>query len=332
MKEALLWEPHDNVIHCKLCRHGCMISEGKRGLCRVRENHDGKLYALTYGKPCSANPDPVEKKPLFHFLPGSQTFSIATPGCNFRCLHCQNSSISQVGPEQVPAIALPPESVIDQAKRTHCESIAYTYTEPTVFFEYAKDISELAHKQCLKNIFVSNGYMSPEMIKSYGTLDAANIDIKGNERFYKEVCGAKLEGVLDSIKRLHKQNVHLELTNLLIPSYNDDTDSIKQIVEFIASLDTSIPLHFSAFYPAYKLLDAKPTPRNTLVKARENALENGLKYVYCGNTYAGDPYENTYCPNCKELLIERHGYNIIKNTLSDAKCPNCRTSINVHLD
>lgn len=323
MQKAMLWEKTTgNQVQCKLCRQHCIISPGHRGLCRVRENKNGELYALTYGKPCSANPDPIEKKPLFHFMPGTRTFSIATAGCNFKCKHCQNHTISQASPEQVPSKTLTPEQVVHEAIHTGCQSIAYTYTEPTVFFEYAYAVSALAHEQGLKNIFVSNGYMTPEMIDKYDSLDAANIDIKGNDRFYKEVCGARLDGVLDSVKLLYEKGVHLEITNLIIPGYNDDKDSLLSIIEFIKDLDTSVPLHFSGFYPQYKMQDAEPTPRETLVKAHDLALEQGLNYVYCGNTYPGDPFENTYCPKCGKALIERQGYSIYSR-ITQNKCPSC---------
>ena len=226
---------------------------------------------------------------------------------------------------------LSPQRVVEEALRTGCKSIAYTYTEPTVFFEYTYDTSKLAHKHGLKNVYVTNGYMSPEMIKVYNTLDAANVDVKGNEEFYKKVCGARMEGVLDSIKRLYRKGVHLELTNLIIPGYNDDEESIRQIVGFIKGIDKEIPLHFSAFYPCYKLTDAPPTPRDTLVKARQIALDEGLSYVYCGNTFPGDPYENTYCPSCGELLIERYGFSVTRIKLRNGRCPSCGQRIRVVL-
>ena len=336
VKEALLWEPFGEetgkLVKCHLCRHGCVIVPGKRGLCRVRENRDGKLYALTYGRPCSTAVDPIEKKPLFHFLPGTDAFSIATVGCNFRCLHCQNWEISQANPEDVPSMDLPPERVVEEALRTNCKSIAYTYTEPTVFFEYAFDTSRIAHEHNLKNVFVTNGYMSPEMIKMYDTLDAANVDIKGDETFYKKVVGGSREGVLDSIKLLHKKGVHVEVTNLIIPGYNDDKDSIVETAEFVKTVSPEMPLHFTAFFPNYKLTEVKPTSRETLVMARKLAIDVGMKYAYCGNTYPGDPYENTYCPNCGELLIARHGYNITSIHLDGTRCPQCGAKVNVVLE
>lgn len=253
-------------------------------------------------------------------------------GCNFRCLHCQNYSISQAEVDQVPSIDLPPDKVVEAALQTGCKSVAYTYTEPTVFFEYALDTSRLAHKHGLKNVFHTNGYMSPEMIALYDDLDAANVDIKGNAEFYEKVCGAKMEGVLDSVKLLYRKGVHQEITCLIIPGYNDDRDSITEIAGFVKSVDPDMPLHFSAFFPHYKLTNVKPTPRDTLVKARDIALDAGVKYVYCGNTFLGDPYDNTYCPACGEVLVERYGYDVLKMNLAGNKCPKCGEKIKIVLD
>ncbi len=272
--------------------------------------------------------DPIEKKPLFHFLPGTDSLSIATVGCNFHCLHCQNWEISQASWEQSPSNDTSPEEVIEAANRFHAPSISYTYTEPTIFYEYAKEISALARNQGIKNVFVTNGYMTKEMLKDYKELDAANVDIKGNAEFYKKVCGGiDFEKVLDSIRLMRKKKTWVEITNLIIPGYNDDLDSINQIAEFVKDTDASMPLHFTAFYPQYKMKNVPPTKREVLVKAREVALEVGVKFVYCGNTYPGDEFENTYCSNCGELMIKRHGFTLLENSVEKGKCSNCKTKI-----
>jgi pyruvate formate lyase activating enzyme len=229
-------------------------------------------------------------------------------------------------------VDLPPERVVEEALRTGCKSIAYTYTEPTVFFEYALDTSRIARRKGLKNVFVTNGYMTPEMIEEYDCLDAANVDVKGDQDFYREVCGAEMQGVLDSIRLLHEKGVHVEVTNLIIPGYNDDKDSITQISEFVKDLDPDVPLHFSAFYPCYKLTEPPRTKRETLVKARKIALEEGVNYVYCGNTFPGDPFDNTYCPNCGAKVIERQGFSVTRVSLEGNKCPECGHKVRVVLE
>ncbi|MCK4327618.1 MAG: AmmeMemoRadiSam system radical SAM enzyme [Candidatus Diapherotrites archaeon] len=329
MKEAYLYKKlKDKAVQCSLCNRRCKIPEGGRGNCQVRENIRGTLYAMTYAKPCSVNTDPIEKKPLFHFLPGTETLSIATVGCNLHCQHCQNWEISQAAWEAGPQREVPPSEVVRLAGEYKTPSISYTYTEPTIFYEYAKDTSVLAHKQKIKNVFVTNGYMTKEMLKDYKELDAANVDVKGNEEFYKKVCGGvEMQHVLDSIKRMKRNKTWVEVTNLIIPGQNDDNASILQISEFVHDLDPNMPLHFSAFFPAYKMRNTNPTPRETLVKAREIALESGVKYVYCGNTYPGDPFENTHCPNCGEALIKRHGFALLESHVDKGKCHSCGQKI-----
>ena len=328
MKEALLYKKlPEKKVQCQTCSHYCVIPEGELGFCRVRLNKKGKLYSTVYGKAVSATIDPIEKKPLYHFLPGTGTFSIATAGCNFRCKHCQNWQISQATVDGVPYMNLPPKKVVAQALKADCKSIAYTYTEPTVFFEYCYDTMQLAVKKGLFNVFVSNGFMSKETRAKCGDLHALNIDIKGNERFYKEVCGARLEPVLESVKAFKKQKKHVEVTNLIIPGYNDNDESYQQIAEFATGIDPLMPLHFTAFYPFYRMTDVEPTSRAALVQARKIAIENGVKYVYCGNTGLDEPFGNTFCHNCGHLIVKRYGMTVVSIELDNGKCPNCRKKI-----
>lgn len=332
MKEASFWEKRDDdALHCFLCRHNCIIAEGKRGICGVRENRGGALYTLVYGVPCASHVDPIEKKPLFHFYPGTKAFSIATVGCNFRCLHCQNHDISQ-GPRETKRIFgqnTSPEAVVAEAKASGCTSISYTYTEPTIFFEYAYDIIQIARKEGIANNFVTNGYIEEEPLKAIAPyLDAANIDLKGfNESFYGKICGAKLSGVLDSI-RLHKKlGIWIELTTLIIPGHNDSDDELTSIARFIArELGNEVPWHVSAFYPTYKLLDAPPTSASTLARARQIGIEAGLRYVYVGNIPGLDG-ENTYCPTCHKTVIGRYGYKITEYNLKGGACSFCGSAV-----
>jgi pyruvate formate lyase activating enzyme len=329
-KEALLYEKLDEgKVQCCLCSHRCQIAPGKRGICAVRENREGTLYSLVYGKVIAKHIDPIEKKPLFNFYPGSKSYSIATVGCNFRCLHCQNSDISQYPKEHpgIPGEETTPEEVVREAERTGCQSISYTYTEPTIFFEFAYDCARLAKEKGIKNVFVSNGYTTPEatrMIAPY--LDANNIDLKGDDNFYKKLCGARQQPVLDTIKLMKELGVWVELTTLIIPSYNDSDDFFRWAAGFIKSVDGAMPWHVTQFYPTYKLLDSPRTPVRTLRRAREIGLEAGLKYVYEGNV-PGEGGENTYCPSCGELLIKRIGYTLDNINLRNSKCGNCGTGI-----
>jgi pyruvate formate lyase activating enzyme len=330
MKEAMFYERLDEKkVRCFLCAHHCIIKEGKRGICHVRENIDGTLYSLVYGKVISMHIDPIEKKPLFHFLPRSISFSLATAGCNFHCLHCQNFEISQYPKERtdIPGQSVTPEAVVDAAKRNDCKSISYTYTEPTIFFEFAYDCARLAHEKGIKNVFVSNGYTSPEatrLIAPY--LDGNNIDLKGDEDFYKEICGAKLEPVKETIRLIKELGVWVEVTTLIIPDHNDSEKGLRDIAEFIRSVDPFIPWHVTQFYPTYKLTDKPRTPIKTLRRARDIGFETGLKYVYEGNV-PGEGGENTYCPDCRELLIKRFGFSIIENKIEDGRCPKCGVDI-----
>ena len=325
MHEAMLYtQLEDGRAHCRLCHHQCKIADGKRGICRVRENRGGKLYSLVYGRSVATNVDPIEKKPLFHLQPGSQSFSVATVGCNFSCRHCQNWQIAQYFHSQdgdVPGQELSPETIVRQAKQSGCASIAYTYTEPTIYFEYAYDTARLASAAGIKNVFVSNGYTSFEALRTIAPyLDAANIDLKSfSEDFYRRVCGAQLQPVLDTIRRYHELGIWIEVTTLIIPGYNDAEDELRQIAEFICSVAPEIPWHVTAFYPTHKLLDAPRTPAETLRRARKIGLDAGLHYVYEGNI-PGEGGENSYCHQCGELLIERYGFSIRQNRLQKGCC------------
>lgn len=331
MKEALLYEKLDGTdLRCHLCAHNCLIKKGKRGICAVRENRDGILYSLVYGKVISMNIDPIEKKPLFHFLPGSTSLSIATAGCNFRCKHCQNYEISQYPRERsftIPGNDMPPEDIVSAAARSRCASISYTYTEPTIFFEFAYDCAQRAHENGIRNVFVSNGYTGREAIKMITPyLDADNIDLKGSDEFYKNICGARLNPVKETIRLMKEMGVWVEVTTLVIPDLNDSEKDLSEIAEFIVSVDPSIPWHVSQFYPTYKLIDKPRTPVEKLRMATKIGYESGLKYVYEGNV-PGEGGENTYCPSCKGVLINRFGYEILENRLREGNCPSCNTKI-----
>jgi pyruvate formate lyase activating enzyme len=331
MKEAMFYERLDGAdVRCRLCAHNCLIHNGHRGICAVRENRDGTLYSLVYGKIISMNIDPIEKKPLFHFLPASTSFSIATVGCNFHCKHCQNYEISQLPRErkfEIPGRDVTPEEIVNAAVHNNCDSISYTYTEPTIFFEFAHDCAMLAHEKGIRNVFVSNGYTGPDPARRIAPyLDGNNVDLKGSDKFYREICGAKVEPVKDTIRLMKELGVWLEVTTLIIPDLNDSEKDLTDIAEFICSVDAGIPWHVSQFYPTYKLLEKPRTPVETLRRAREIGFSAGLKYVYEGNV-PGEGGENTYCPSCKETLIGRIAYRILENRIKDAKCPKCGTAI-----
>lgn len=337
MHEAMLYEKLDsNTVRCGLCAHRCTIRSGKRGICGVRENRDGMLYTLVYGRAISAAVDPIEKKPLYHFYPGSASFSIATVGCNFSCMFCQNADISQAPREEKWnaegwSRELPPEQVVHLARRERCRTIAYTYTEPTIFFEYALDCAVLATQAGLKNVFVSNGYMTAETLDTIGSnLHAANIDLKGSDAFYRALCGARQQPVLDSIAKMRQMGVWVEVTTLIIPGHNDDEQTLRDIAEFLVSVDPDMPWHVSRFVPRYRLLDAPPTPQATLHRAVEIGYGAGLRYVYAGNV-PGSPYEHTRCPECGQICIHRYGYTI-RNLLNGDKCPTCGYRLAVVLD
>jgi pyruvate formate lyase activating enzyme len=312
-------------IQCDLCPKKCRVSKGKRGACRVRENRDGKYYSLVYGNPCALHPDPIEKKPFFHVLPATTSFSLATVGCNFQCKFCQNWEISQASPEDVYNYDVSPEMIVNKAKEVGARSIAYTYVEPTIFYEYMVDICQLVKKAGLLNVCHSNGFINPEPLKNLcKMMDAANIDLKGfTEAFYRDVCDGELAPVLETLKTLKKERVHLEITNLVIPTQNDDLSGLKEMCLWIKKeLGADTPIHFSRFYPLYKLRSLPPTPVSTLEKARNTALSSGLEYVYIGNI-PGHEGEHTFCPKCKRLLIQRIGYMVGENHLKGGKCKFC---------
>ena len=330
IRKAQFWHKleEDNDVNCILCNQFCRIKPGKRGLCGVRENQDGQLMTLVYGNLIAANIDPIEKKPLYHFLPGSLAYSIATEGCNFRCLHCQNADISQ-GPKETGRIRgsfVPPEDVVSEALSNGCQSIAYTYTEPTMFFEYAYDVAHLAKEKGLKNIFVSNGYTGEEAVQEIiPVLDANNIDLKGDDQFYKKVCGAKIEPVERNIETMWGAGVWIEVTTLIIPGHNDSDQQLHELAEFIAGLSTDIPWHISAFHPTYKMRDVPRTGIEALRKGVKLGQEAGLKYIYVGNI--PNEYEDTKCPICGEVMIERRGFGVVKNSILEGKCSNCGAPI-----
>ena len=337
MKKVYLYKKLSNQkVQCQNCAHYCIIQDGKRGKCGVKENKDGKLYSLVYGKSCALNIDPIEKKPFFHFMPGSQSLSLATVGCNFRCLNCQNYDISQMPQEtgQVSGEDLLPEKIVEIALKNNLPSISYTYTEPAVFSEYSLDTMKLAKKKGLKNNWVSNGFWSKELfdlISPY--LDAANIDIKSfSEEFYKKVCGARLQPVLDTLKRLKDKKIWLEITTLVIPTLSDSKEMFRDIAKFIKEeLGTETPWHISQFSGAisWKLQHLPETPVETLEMAYRIGKETGLKYVYTGNV-PGLPSEDTFCPKCNALVIDRTGY-VISRHDKQGKCPKCGENLNLIL-
>ncbi|MDD5031880.1 MAG: AmmeMemoRadiSam system radical SAM enzyme [Patescibacteria group bacterium] len=336
MKEAKFYKQLDNnKVRCQLCSHFCAISEGQTGICRARKNQQGKLYSLVYGFPVALNIDPIEKKPLFHFQPGSLAYSLGTLGCNLGCANCQNWGISQaenIGDKMKYSDFIPPEKIIKNALAGDCASIAYTYNEPTIWTEYALAIMKLARENKLKNIWVSNGYMSSDCLDAIlPYLDAINVDLKSmDEDFYLKNCRAKLAPVLDNLKRLKKEKVHTEITTLLIPSLSDDLEMLKKIAKFIArELGSETPWHISKFSPeiSWKLKNLPETGDEIIYKAYEVGKKVGLKYVYAGNL-PGDDKENTYCPNCGQLAIKRLGYQI-KRLDKNGHCTKCGQDLNI---
>ena len=329
IQEARLWDKaEEGAVACRLCAHRCVIKPGKRGVCAVRENRDGRLVTLVYGEVVAAHVDPIEKKPLYHFLPGSKALSIATPGCNFRCGFCQNWQISQAPRRKGGGIAgepFPPEAVVRAAVEGDCRSISYTYTEPTIFFEYAADTARAAREAGLLNNFVTNGYMTAEALEVMRpTLDAANVDLKAfKDETYKKVCGARLEPVLDSIRLMKTLGIWVEVTTLVVPGMNDGPDELEAIARFIASVDPDMPWHISRFHPDFEYTQAPPTPLATLRAAAAAGRREGLRYIYVGNV-PGES-EDTLCRTCGVLLIRRRGFSVISNALKDSHCPSCGT-------
>ena len=316
------------TVQCELCPNGCVLDEGQHSRCRARMNKGGVLYSLVYGKPCAVHVDPIEKKPFSHFLPGTTAFSIATAGCVLSCKFCQNWQISQARPEDTDTYDLPPDEVVRKAMFYECRSISYTYTEPTVFYEYMYDTAVIAKKYDIKNTMHSCGYINEKPLRKLSKyMNAANIDLKGfTEDFYNRICNGSLKPVLNSLVVLKQEGVWLEITNLVLPTLNDDMKTIKEMCKWIKkNLGVDTPIHFSRFYPQYKLDNLPPTPLETITEARKTAMDVGLKYVYIGNIrHEG---ENTYCPKCKKMLIEREGYFVKQNNIVNGKCKFCSTSI-----
>ncbi len=313
------------IVQCDLCPKRCLIKPGQSGECRIRINAGGKLVASTYGRPCAAHVDPVEKKPLFHFLPGTGIFSIATVGCNLHCKNCQNWEISQENPENIRAHVLPPKKLVEAALKHRCRSVAYTYTDPVVYYEYALDSCIAAREAGLRNVLVTAGYINPEPArKLYAHVDAANVDIKAfSDDFYRTFCDASLVPVLEGLVIAKELGVHIEITNLVIPTLNDRDENFRDLSRWIVrNMEFGTPLHFSRFFPRYKMKNLPPTPADTLERARLIAKSEGLRHVYIGNVMSKDG-ENTFCANCGRLLIERRGYAIVKNDLVNGACPDC---------
>jgi len=331
VKEAMLYqELSDKRVRCDLCSHRCVIADSKRGICGVRENKDGTLYSLVYGKIVATHVDPIEKKPLFNFHPGTRAFSVATVGCNFKCAHCQNAEISQMPAEHNRIIGqeISPEKIVKAAEKNDCKSIAYTYTEPTIFMEYAYDTAMLASKRGIKNVFVTNGYMTEKALRTiHPYLDAANVDLKGfTEEHYQKICAARLKPVLDTLKLMKELDIWVEVTTLIIPTINDSDEVLRNIAEFILSLGVETPWHVSRFHPTYKMLDLPPTSVQSVIRARQIGLEVGLRYVYSGNI-PGDEGEHTYCYNCGKVLIPRYGYQLEEIRIEDSRCKYCGAAI-----
>jgi pyruvate formate lyase activating enzyme len=331
--QALLYTPlEDDAVRCRLCAHYCKIPAGYRGVCRVRENRRGRLESLVYGRLIAQHVDPIEKKPVFHMLPGSRAYSVATVGCNFKCRFCQNADIAQLPADHQGAIMGPvvtPEAVVADALANDCASIAFTYTEPTIFFEFALDVARRARSAGLRTIFVTNGYMSPEALELLlPFLDAANVDLKAfSEAFYRDICGARLDPVKDTLRRLKQRGVLVEVTTLLVPGLNDAPEELEALAHFLRDdLGPDTPWHISRFHPAYRMLERSATPLATLTMARETGLAAGLRYVYIGNA-PGSGGENTFCPDCGNIVINRFHYRSRINLIDTNHCAYCHQVI-----
>jgi pyruvate formate lyase activating enzyme len=312
-------------IKCQICPNNCILKEGIESICRTHQVKEGKLYTIAYGNPCSANVDPIEKKPLFHYLPATRSYSIATAGCNLACLNCQNWEISQQSPKFTRNIDLYPDAVVEEAIRNGCKSIAYTYSEPIAFYEYTYDTAKIARSKGIKNLLISNGYINEKPLRDLAVyLDAANINLKSfSDEIYAKLNGGSLQPILTTLKILKETGVWLEVTNLIVPGWTDDLNMIREMCNWLAKngfKDT--PLHFSRFFPMHKLTSLPYTPLRILEQARELALASGLKYVYLGNV-PGTPAENTYCPSCKKVVLERKGFTILANHLKNNTCGYC---------
>jgi pyruvate formate lyase activating enzyme len=328
-KEAYHYEMNDNDAQCQLCPNYCYIRPGKTGSCRNRTNQDGKLMTKAYGNPCAVHVDPVEKKPLLHFLPATRAFSIATAGCVLSCLNCQNWDISQTSPDNTENIALMPTAVVDACLENKCESIAYTYSEPTSWYEYAFDTAKLASIKGIKNLWISCGYINEKPLREIAVyLDAANINLKSfSDEIYQKLNGGALEPILRTLKILKEMGVWLEITNLVVPTWTDDLDMIRRMSQWLVKEGfADYPLHFNRFFPLYKLTHLPATPSLFLDQARAAAMEEGMKYVYVGNV-PGSEYADTYCPNCKKKIIDRTGYRLTTTHLKEGRCKYCDEKI-----
>jgi pyruvate formate lyase activating enzyme len=331
IREAMLYEKlAEQIVHCNLCAHRCTIKSDRRGICGVRENRDGVLYSLVYGTLIAEHIDPIEKKPFFHVYPGSRSYSIAAVGCNFQCDFCQNHEISQMPRSTLMIMGedIPCAEIVARAKKSGSKTIAYTYTEPTVYFELAYETAMLACKEGLKNLFVTNGFMSAEAIEMIAPyLAAANVDLKSfRDDFYQKQCGARLVPVLETLVKMKQMGIWVEITTLLIPGLNDSDQELKDVAEFIARLGVETPWHISRFHPQFKMRDVPMTPLTSLHRAAEIGKLQGLKYVYSGNA-PGDEGESTYCSNCHDCLIKRHGFNVVGTNLTGNKCSKCGTEL-----
>ncbi len=329
-REARYWEPlGDRKVRCKLCPQECVVADQERGTCGVRENREGKYYTLAYSQVCSTHIDPIEKKPLFHYLPGTTALSIATPGCNMECQYCQNWQISQFRPEQVPCVDLPPARVAALARQYASPTVAYTYSEPVVFYEYMYDVAVEARKLGIGSVMISNGYIQLEPLrKLIPVLSAIKVDFKGfSEDFYAKVCRGHLKPVLDALAAIAAAGIWLELVMLVIPTLNDNLEETRKMFPWVRqNLGAQVPLHLTRFHPMYKLQNLPPTPVATLEKLSAEARQVGLKFVYVGNVY-GHPEESTRCPSCNRMLIQRVGFEIVQNALKDGRCPSCQTRL-----
>jgi pyruvate formate lyase activating enzyme len=330
LREADFYHKLGNkLVACDLCPRRCVITPGQRGVCRVRENRDGRLYSVVYGHPCSVGKEPIEKAPLFHFLPGRKRITLATAGCNQFCKYCQNWEISQARPEDVRSLDLTPAEVVALAEKEHVPIICFTYSEPIVFYEYMVDIAKLARAKGIRTAVVTGGYINPEPLGQLcSVVDAIKIDLKGfTPEFYQNVCGSTLEPVLDACKTVAQSGTHLELVNLVVPALNDDTGTIRKMCRWIrTNVGDTVPVHFTRFHPEYRLRNSPPTPTASLERAIAIARSEGLKFTYIGNL-PGHQAENTYCPACGKALIRRSGYTITENKLKDGKCPFCGAHI-----
>ncbi len=317
------------TTQCQLCPKYCNLAIGERGNCRVRMNIDNKLQTLVYGNPCSIHVDPIEKKPLYHFLPATGAFSLATAGCNLHCKYCQNWQISQSNPENTHNYDMPPKRIVEEAIKANCKTIAYTYSDPTIFYEYTTDIAKIAHQHNLKNALVTAAYINqPPLLEIAPLIDAANIDLKGmSDDFYRKMSDGTLQPVLDAIITMKKKNIWIELTNLVVPTWNDSETDFELLAKWIFNeLGADVPLHFSRFWPRHQLKNLPPTPVETLLLARDIALKTGLHYVYLGNV-PSENTNNTYCPHDNKLLIRREGYRMLEYNIENGKCKHCQTSI-----